>query len=151
MDVLNQLTLANFNSGSTSATADLTNAMVLHPIACGLAFIAFLFALGAGIFGAVLASAVAFIAWIITVVVMAIDFALFAIIKNGVNKSGTGAHASYSTAMWTCMAAMILLFIGTFWVLFTCLSKRRHERRGEKFANGTTTTRRRFWQRKTTY
>lgn len=47
------------------------------------------------------------------------------IIKNHVNSDGSGSHAYYSTGMWTCLAAMILLFLGMFIVLFTCFSARK--------------------------
>ena len=63
-----------------SATADgLTNVMILHPIACGVSFIAFLISLGAGVVGSLLGAAVAALAWLITLVVMAIDFTLFGV------------------------------------------------------------------------
>lgn len=65
---------------TASGSADgLTRVMILHPIACGLAFIAFLLALGAGVFGSLLSAMVAGVAWIITLIVMAIDFSLFGV------------------------------------------------------------------------
>jgi len=146
-----------FNLASEDTTKALTRVMVLHPVACGLAFIAFLLALGAGVCGALLASFVSAITWVVTVVVMACDFALFGIIKNHVNKDGSGSHAYYSVGMWLILAAMILLFFATFIVLFTCLSARMHRKRsgGVKnetdYGNTTTTTRRHFWQRRSRY
>lgn len=68
-----------FNTAAADSANALTNVMILHPIACGLAFIAFLLALGAGVIGSVFASIFAFIAWVVTLVVMAIDFALFGV------------------------------------------------------------------------
>ena len=66
-----------------SATADgLTNAMILHPIACGVAFIAFLLSVGAGVVGSLLGAAVAALAWLITLVVMVIDFVLFGVSRH---------------------------------------------------------------------
>jgi len=156
--VMSEIDGTGFSTAKSDTADGLTNAMVLHPVACGLAFIAFLLALGAGVVGAIFASMVAAVAWIVTLVVMAIDFALFGIIKNAVNKDGTGSHAYYSIGMWTCLAAMICLFIGTFWVLFTCLSVRRHERAAHHttkteaaYPNGTYTTKRHFWQRRSKY
>lgn len=145
----------SFNKASAESTKGLTRVMILHPVACALAFIAFLFALGAGVCGGLLAAFVAAIAWIVTLVVMAVDFALFGIIKNKVNSDGTGSHAVYSTGMWTILAAMVCLFFATFIVLFTCFSARRHKHdhvTKETYAgNGTTTTKRHFWQRRTRY
>jgi hypothetical protein len=149
----------SFSTASSDTADGLTHAMILHPVACALAFIAFFLALGAGIFGALFSAFVSSIAWIITLVVMAIDFTLFGIIKNHVNKDGTGSHAYYGVGMWTVLAAMISLFFATFIVLFTCFSARLHrnDTRTSKYsdagyANGTTTTRKRhFWQRRNRY
>merc|ERR1711964_852492 len=94
---------------------------------------------------------------IVTIVVMATDFTSFAIIKDHVNKDDTGSTAHYSTGMWTCLAAMVCLFLATFVVLFTCCSSRMHKKRESRaghvekgyVANGThTRTKRHFWQRK---
>ena len=57
----------------------LTRAMILHPIACGLAFIAFLTSLGAGVIGSILGAMIAAVAWLVTLIVMAIDFTLFGV------------------------------------------------------------------------
>lgn len=153
----------DFGTASGDSTEALTRVMVLHPVACGLAFIAFLLALGAGVFGALLAAMVAAVAWVVTVVVMAVDFTLFGIIKHKVNEDGSGSKAHYSVGMWTVLAAMICLFLATFVVLFTCFSARLHKKRARNAHNskaadagypgGYTTTKRHFWQRKsrTTY
>ncbi|KAI9853871.1 MAG: hypothetical protein M1830_006620 [Pleopsidium flavum] len=66
---------------------------------------------------------------------MAIDFSLFGIIKNHVNKDGSGSHAYYSTGMWTILAAMIFLFLGTLIVLFTCFSARKKTRASKTTAD----------------
>jgi len=151
----------HFNTASTDTSKALTRVMILHPIACGLAFIAFLLALGSGVFGALLASLVSALTWIITVVVMATDFVLFGIVKNHINRDGSGSHAKYSVAMWTILAAMILLFFATFIVFFTCFSARLHSRRDrggvkhDGYVDGPVatpvSTRRHFWQRRARY
>jgi hypothetical protein len=149
----------NYNTASVDTSKALTRVMILHPIACGLAFIAFLLALGAGVFGALMASFVSAITFVITIVAMACDFVAFGIIKNKVNNDGSGSHAYYSVGMWTILAAMILLFFATFIVFFTCFSSRmhrnstRHSKHADAgYANGTTTTtRRHFWQRRSRY
>ncbi|MCJ1369031.1 hypothetical protein MMC20_000238 [Loxospora ochrophaea] len=126
-----------FGLVSSDSADGLTRAMILHPIACGIAFIAFLVSCGAGVFGSLLGAVIALIAWILTLVVMAIDFSLFGIIKNHVNKDGSGSHAYYSVGMWTCLVAMVLLFLGAFIVLFTCFSARR-AKRNTTYKNETT-------------
>ena len=64
-------------AGSDSADA-LTRAFVLHPVACALAFIAAIISIG-GVVGGLIGSMVAVVAWLITLVVMAIDFAAFGV------------------------------------------------------------------------
>jgi glucan phosphoethanolaminetransferase (alkaline phosphatase superfamily) len=157
---MSQIDQTQFSTASEDTSKALTRVMVLHPVACALAFIAFLLALGAGFIGAIMAAGVSALAWVVTVVVMACDFTLFGIVKNHVNRDDSASHAYYSTGMWTVLAAMICLFFATFIVLFTCCSSRMHKnhtRTSKAEAgyvnNGTTTTRtkRRFWQRRNRY
>jgi hypothetical protein len=67
-----------FGTVGTHVADSLTNALVLHPVASGLAFLAALFALG-GAIGSLIGTFVAIIAWIITLVVMIIDFVIFGV------------------------------------------------------------------------
>jgi len=144
----------DFNGAQINSSKALTRVMVLHPVACALAFIAFLFAAGSGVCGALLGAIAATIAWVVTVVVMATDFVLFGIIKSHINDDGSGSHADFSTGMWTLVTAMIILFFGTIVVFFTCCSSKMHRQNHTSskhaesgYANGTTVTRRHFWQR----
>ncbi|KAH6683330.1 SUR7/PalI family-domain-containing protein [Halenospora varia] len=147
----------DFSRASMDTSKALTRVMILHPIACGVSFIAFLLALGSGFCGAIAAAMVSVIAWIITIVVMITDFVLFGIIKRHVNNDGSGSNAYFTTAMWTLLVAMLCLFLGTILVLLTCCSSRMHRQNKPTkhaesgYANGTTTTRRHFWQRRTRY
>jgi len=158
--IMETIDKVSYNTASIDTSKALTRVMILHPIACGLAFIAFLLSLGAGVFGALLASFVSAITFLITLAVMACDFVAFGIIKDKVNKDGSGSHAFYSVGMWTILAAMILLFFATFIVFFTCFSSRLHRNRSTHntkretgYIDGpaTTTTRRHFWQRRSRY
>jgi len=132
--IMEQIDGTSFSEVGTATADSLTNAMILHPIACALAFLAFLVGIGAGVFGSIISSLIAAVAWIITLVVMAIDFSLFGIIKDHVNKDGSGSHAYYSVGMWTCLAAMVLLFLGMLIVLFTCFGARKERHRSRKTA-----------------
>jgi len=58
------------------------------------------------------------------------------IIKEHVNKDGSGSHAFYSVGMWTCLAAMVLLFFTTFIVLFSCFQSRKERRNGPPRPSG---------------
>lgn len=141
----------------------LTNVLVLHAVACALSFIAFLLALGSGFIGALFAAAMSLLAFIVTVIVLAVDFTLFGIVRNSVNRDGiTRSTATWGPAIWTTLVAMVVLLLATIVILFTCCSARLHkkrEMREGKHADGyrgttTTTTRthkRRFWQRRARY
>ncbi|KAG0652942.1 hypothetical protein D0Z07_0135 [Hyphodiscus hymeniophilus] len=162
LNIMESIDRVSYSHASIDTSKALTRVMILHPIACGLAFIAFLLALGAGVFGALLASFVSAITFVVTLVALVCDFVAFGIVKDKVNKDGSGSHASYSVGIWTILAAMILLFFATFIVFFTCFSARMHKNRSTRHTkNGeagyidgpatTTTTRRHFWQRRSRY
>lgn len=68
-----------FSRAAADSVNGLTDVMILHPIACAIAFLAFVLSLGAGVIGSILGALVAFVAWVLTVVVMAIDFSLFGV------------------------------------------------------------------------
>ena len=69
----------HFSASAADTVNGLTKAMVLHPIACALAFIAFCLSCGAGVIGSILGASVAVVAWVLTLVVMAIDFSIFGV------------------------------------------------------------------------
>lgn len=127
--VMNQVDNTQFSEYAERTTRSLTKAMILHPIACGLNFIAFMLALGAGMVGSLLAAMVALLAFLTTVVIMIIDFVLFSIIKSNVNDDGTNANPYYASAAWTILVSAICSLLGTIIVFFTCCSGRLHRRR----------------------
>jgi len=132
-EIMSAIDGTSFSHAGTNVTDSLTNAFILHPIACGLAFIAAFCAIG-GVAGSLIATVIAVIAWTLTLVVTVIDFVVFGVIKNHVNSDGSGSHAYYSVGLWACLAAMILLFLGTIIVFFTCCTGRR--RRDSAGKNG---------------
>lgn len=127
--VMNSIDGTKFSDYAVSTTSSLTKSMILHPIAAGLSFIAFMLALGAGTLGSFFASLVALLAFLVTTVAMVIDFVLFSIIRSNVNDNGTGASAYYSSAAWTILVSAICSLIGTIVVFLTCCSGRMHRRR----------------------
>jgi hypothetical protein len=154
MKIMEGIDHANYSTASVNTADALTRVQILHPIACAIAFIAFLFSLGAGICGSIIASLIATFAWIITLIVLITDFVSWAIVKDKVNEDGSGSHAVFGTGMWTELAAMIALLFGAFLVLVSCCGARRRKSRGlnrnvgEKPVYSGTGKRRRFWQRK---
>ncbi|KAK5126153.1 hypothetical protein LTR85_011509 [Meristemomyces frigidus] len=103
--------------------------MVLHPIACGLAFIAFLLSLGSGIIGFLAGALVALIAWLLTLISLAVDFSVFGIVRHHVNQDKSGSHAKFGSGIWLLLASFVTLFFGMLIVLFTCASARREKKR----------------------
>ncbi|KAI1098779.1 pali-domain-containing protein [Jackrogersella minutella] len=121
-----------FSDSGTDTAKALTRVMILHPIATGLAFIAFLFALGAGVVGGLLASLLSLLTFAVTLVALVCDFVAFAIIKSEVNKANNGSTAEWGAAIWTLLVSAICSFLATFIVFFTCCSARMHRRRGTR-------------------
>lgn len=76
--IMAEIDHTSFSEAGTASADALTRAFVLHPVACALAFLAGIFALG-GIVGGLVGTMVAAVAWIVTLVVMAIDFAAFGV------------------------------------------------------------------------
>jgi hypothetical protein len=146
-----------FNTASQDSTKVLTRVMILHPIVTGLAFLAFLIALGSGMCGSLFAAFIAAVTFVVSLVVMATDFAAFVIVRNHVNSDGSGSHAYFSTAMWTMLAGTICLFLAFFFVLFSCCSARMHRQRGPSKDGGyvdgvaPATGRGRFWPGRARY
>jgi type IV secretory pathway VirB3-like protein len=138
-----------FSDYAERTTRALTRAMILHPIACGLNFIAFLLALGAGMIGSFLASMVALLAFLTTAVACIIDFVMFSIVRTNINDRGaaTGTGAYYGAAAWTILVSAICSLIGAVVVFFTCCSARLHRRRGttHKTEYASPPRRGRFW------
>ncbi|CAK7235849.1 hypothetical protein SBRCBS47491_009435 [Sporothrix bragantina] len=119
----------SFSTASEDSTKALTRVMILHPIATGVAFIAFLLAVGAGVVGSFLGAFVSLLTFIITAVVLITDFVLFHIIKDHVNDSNSGAKAKYGVAIWLLLVAAICSLLGTLVVFFSCCSARMHRQR----------------------
>jgi hypothetical protein len=67
-----------FSRAGTATADSLTHAFILHPVACGLAFLAGFAAIG-GWFGSLIATMLALLAWVITLVVMVVDFVVFGV------------------------------------------------------------------------
>jgi hypothetical protein len=89
-------------------------------------------------FGYLFSSLLCFLAFIVSLVAMAIDFGLFVAARNHVNNNGSllGASASLGNAVWMTLAATVSLFIASFVVCFGVCSGRRKDRVGNGYADG---------------
>jgi len=118
-----------YSDYAEDTTRALTKVMILHPIAAGINFIAFVLALSAGTIGSLLASLVALLAFLVTAVACIIDFVLFSIVRSNINDNGTSSAVYYGSAAWTILVSAICSLIGAIVVFFTCCSGRLHRRR----------------------
>ena len=106
----------------------LTNALILHPIAMGIAFFAFLITLCADRLGFICAALIAFFAFVVSLVALIFDFVIFGIVKREINNNTTGS-AEYGVAIWLTLAATIVLFFSVFIVFFSCCTGMRNKKR----------------------
>lgn len=138
----------DFGSASANTSKGLTRVMVLHPVALGLCFIAFLLCISTGIVGSFLASIVSLISFIVTLVAMVCDFVAFSIIKKDVNDNGV-SRAKWGSGIWLILVAAIFTLIGAAVVFVTCCcarKKKASERQKESWNEAPATGgRRRFW------
>jgi hypothetical protein len=166
-EVMSTIDGSQFSDYAERTARGLTKVMVLHPVGAGLCFLAFVMAAGAGVLGSFLASLTAALAFVVTLVVLIVDFVLFGIVKNGVNDINDndrssrlgirGNTAYFSVAMWTVLAAGICTFLAAIVLFFTCCTGRvKKHRQDRKIESSTyhspprTTAHRRryFWQRR---
>jgi uncharacterized membrane protein len=154
MTTIDGTTFSDYEEKTAKA---MTRVFVLHPVAAGLSFIAFVLAIGAGAVGSFLASLVAVLAFVLTVVVLACDFVGLGIVKSNVNDERNGrfdSHAHWSGGMWCVVAAAVCSFLGAVVVFLSCCTgrvKKRRENRKVEHASAAplATRRRRFpWQRR---
>jgi uncharacterized membrane protein len=118
--------LSDIEAGTSDS---LTRAMILHPIACGVAFIAWIVSIGAGTIRSLFGVSTAFVAWILCLIVMATDFSLFGILRHHVNHDRSGSRAYFGEAIWCLCVAFVLLFFAMIIVTFTCFSARREKKK----------------------
>jgi hypothetical protein len=111
--------------------AALTKAMVLHPVAAGLAGLAGLLSLAPGFCAAFLAALTAALAFCAALAVLVVDFVNFAAVRRAVDDAAGDARlrSAYEVGAWTLLAATALLVPATVLLMLTCCSGRR-ERRG---------------------
>ncbi|KAJ3944943.1 uncharacterized protein N0V96_004962 [Colletotrichum fioriniae] len=131
-DIIAEADATQYSNLSSNVAEGLTRVMVLHPVAAGVSFIAFILSVGAGMFGSLFAALVSGVAFIITIVALICDWVMFAVVRRNVNRDGNGSSAHYDVALWTLLAAAICLLLGTVIVFFTCCSGRLHKRRQQR-------------------
>ncbi|KAH6609578.1 hypothetical protein Trco_002924 [Trichoderma cornu-damae] len=132
---LGQVTQLTFSKSDRDSTRILTRVLVLHPVAAGLTFLAFLLCLGTSFLGSFVASLFSALALVATIIALASDFAGFEIIKHAVNTRGpSNLEAHWGPAVWCIVAAGALTLIATVLIFVTCCAgrvKKSRSRRGK--------------------
>jgi heme/copper-type cytochrome/quinol oxidase subunit 3 len=104
----------------------------------GISFFAFLVAACSDRLGFLFSAVLAFLAFLISLAALVVDFVLFSIVRNQINDN-TSARASFANATWMVVAATAVLFLASFVVCFSCCAGRREKRyrgRGDYTAPG---------------
>lgn len=119
------------SSSTESAVNAVTSALILHPIAAGLSFLAFLIAACSDRLGFLCASLMAALATLAALAAMILDLVLVAVVRSYLNRNSTVdslVDVSYETGTWLTVAAFACLFLGVFTTCCACLTDRRRRR-----------------------
>ncbi|GAA5891721.1 hypothetical protein JCM5296_001840 [Sporobolomyces johnsonii] len=100
-----------------------TSALVLHPIATGLAFFAFLIAAVSHRLGFIFAALVAGVVWVVVLALVVVDITTFRHVRQ--QASDFAPLSTIYGAGFCTIVAFILLFFGALATCFSCVSARR--------------------------
>ncbi|KAJ7132776.1 pali-domain-containing protein [Mycena crocata] len=95
---------------NTSVTLNLTRALLLHPIAAGMAGFAFFSGASCHRAGTVVMVLLAALATVVCLLVFILDLALFGIARN--NFRAQGIPSQYGNACWLTLAALVAILLG---------------------------------------
>ncbi|KAJ7160948.1 hypothetical protein C8R46DRAFT_955861 [Mycena filopes] len=132
-DEIAALSLPPFSHAKSVSLHGLTQGLILHQIAAGIAFLAFLMAVCSHRLGYLIASAVAFIAFLFSLAAMIIDFVTFGSVRKHVRDNG--GDAVWGNAIWMVLAATVVLFFASIATCFACVTARRRTRSSKTAAN----------------
>jgi len=120
----------------TTALRNLTDMLVLHPVAAGLSFLAFAFGIwGAATYsrlGTILMTLISALAFLVTVIAFSIDMILFNIIGSRIRFDAPGNRAHLSNAIWLTLSALIILAFGTCAAGCGSFGRYRYQERSER-------------------
>ncbi|BGP19010.1 hypothetical protein JCM10213v2_007090 [Rhodosporidiobolus nylandii] len=92
--------LADVSSTTQSTINAVTTALVLHPVACGVAFLAALIAGCSDRLGYLFAALIAALAAVLALICMVLDLVLFYVVKRWLQHNNLPVTVSYSTCTW---------------------------------------------------
>ncbi|KAF8550667.1 pali-domain-containing protein [Imleria badia] len=137
------LSLQNSANNTVYIGSSWTLGLAVHPVACGVSFIALLLSFSQHITVTLVASLVSFLAATLALISFAIDIALYAYFKNQMGDLGFGGNTVTGPGFWLTFTSMILLILAGFTV---CCGRRRH-----RMASATTgsapSAKTNFWRR----
>ncbi|EGX88354.1 Signal transduction response regulator [Cordyceps militaris CM01] len=144
----------NGSVGRNTASG-LTRVMVLHPVGAVLSFLAFLLAvLGTHVISSLVASLLSGLTFIVVVVALACDWTALSIVHHRVNEVRNN-HATYGSALWCVVAALVTSFFATIIVLLSCCASKRSKNKPRDVVNkqeagfaDSTVPKKKFWQRR---
>ncbi|GAA5929183.1 hypothetical protein JCM3775_006757 [Rhodotorula graminis] len=119
------------SSSTESAVNATTSALILHPIAAALSFLAFLIAACSDRLGFLCASLTAALACLVALAAMVLDLVLVAVVRSYLNRNSAvnaAVDVSYEVGTWLTVAAFACLFVGVFTTCCACLTDRRRRR-----------------------
>jgi len=125
-DEISALGINPFSNAQAVSLHGLTEGFILHQIGAGIAGIAFLLAVCSHRLGYLIASLVAFIAFLFSLAALIIDFIVFGAVRDHVHKNN--GKATWGNAIWIVLAATIVLFFASIATCFACVTARRHRR-----------------------
>lgn len=124
------LSFAFGNDYINEALNRVTYGLVMHIVACAITFLAFIIAACSNRFGYVIAAVFASIAWLATLVTLAIDLAV--VLPARSRLTDAGATVEFGIGFWCTIAAAVTLFLGAIAKLFSLCTERSKKRRGGK-------------------
>jgi len=107
-----------------------TSALILHPIACGLSFFAFLIAACSDRLGFLCASLTALLAAIVALAAMILNLVLVTVVRAWLSKNNVDqfVDVSYEVGTWLTVAAFACLVVGVLTTCCACFTDRRRRR-----------------------
>ncbi|KAJ7353365.1 hypothetical protein DFH08DRAFT_987654 [Mycena albidolilacea] len=116
-DEVSSLGIDAFSDDQATTIYRASKALVLNQIAAGIAGIAFLLAVCSHRLGYLFASAVAFVAFLFSLGALIVDFVVFGAVKQQLGRNG--GTSKWGSAIWLVLVATIILFLAS---IATCFA-----------------------------
>jgi len=134
------------NGGIVNIGASWTRGLAIHPVAAAVTFLAFIFSFSQHVVLTLVASLLAFLAALITLIAFFVDVALLAFVRHEISDHLAGVSAKTITGpgFWLTFVSFILLLLAGCTV---CFGRRRARMSNASSYPMTETNRKPFWRR----